>query len=106
MKRFSSKNKFPQSPKTTKKYSSIYNSSKYNGYGSVTNMSTIRILIYAPDKYTLQTRIVSFLDNDHEKSLKEVRIALFMNDNTKNPLMEHCPCLKYGMIYRSDMYNL
>ena len=33
-------------------------------------MSTIRILIYALGKYTLQTRIVSFLD--HEKSLKEV----------------------------------
>ena len=39
-------------------------------------MSTIRILIYALDKYTLQTRIVSFLDNDHEKSLKEVRMII------------------------------
>ena len=67
-------------------------------------MSTIRILIYTLDKYTLQTRIVSFLD--HEKSLKEVdsfRLALFINVDTENP---HCPCPKYGMIYRPDMYNL
>ena len=33
-------------------------------------MSTIRTLIYTLDRYTLQIRIVSFLD--HEKSLKEV----------------------------------
>ena len=63
-------------------------------------MSTIRTSIYA----TLQTRIVSFLD--HEKSLKEVdsfRLALLINVDTENP---HCPCPKYGMIYRPDMYNL
>ena len=36
----------------------------------ISHMSTLRILIYTLDKYTLQTRIVSFLD--HEKSLKEV----------------------------------
>ena len=73
-------------------------------------MSTIRILIYTLDKYTFQTRITSFLD--HEKSLKEakvVRLALFMNDNAKNPQMEHCLCPKYYMsigftcaIYRSE----
>ena len=36
----------------------------------ILDMSTIRILIYTLEKYTLQTRIVSFLDQ--EKSLKEV----------------------------------
>ena len=49
---------------------------------------------------------VSFLDR--EKSLKEVvvRLTLFINVNTKNPQMEHCPCPKYGMIHWPDMYNL
>ena len=77
MKNVSSKNKFPQSPKCTKKYSSKYNSSKYNEYRSVINIAqnfayvhTIRTVIYTLDKYTLRIRIVSFLD--HEKSLKEV----------------------------------
>ena len=35
-----------------------------------------------------------------------VRLALFLNVTTKNPQMEHCPCPKYGMIDRADMYNL
>ena len=35
-----------------------------------------------------------------------VRLALFLNVNTKNPQMEHCPCPKYGMIDQPDMYNL
>ena len=34
------------------------------------DMSKIRILIYTLDKYSLQTRIVSF--PDHEKLVKEV----------------------------------
>ena len=34
------------------------------------------------------------------------RLAPIMNVNTKNPQMEHCPCPKYDMIYRPDMYNL
>ena len=32
---------------------------------NISDMSTIRIFIYTPDKYTLQNRTVSFLD--HEK---------------------------------------
>ena len=39
----------------------------------ISDMSTITNLIYTPDKYTLQTRIVSFLN--HEKSIKEVDSA-------------------------------
>ena len=35
-----------------------------------------------------------------------VRLALFLNVNTKNPQMEHCPCPKYGTIDQPDMYNL
>ena len=39
----------------------------------ISDMSTITNLIHTPDKYTLQTRIVSFLN--HEKSIKEVDSA-------------------------------
>ena len=35
-----------------------------------------------------------------------VRLALFMNVNTENPQMEHCPCPNYSMIHRPGMYNL
>ena len=68
---FWSKNKFSQSPKSTKKYSF-----KYNGYKPVIDivqnfgMSETRILIYTLDIYNLQTRIVSF--PDQEKLLKKV----------------------------------
>ena len=49
---------------------------------------------------------MSFLN--HEKSLIEVDSgynARFMNVNTKSSQMQHCAGTKYGMIYRSDMYN-
>ena len=29
-----------------------------------------------------------------------------MNANTKNPEMEHCTSPKYGMIFKTDLYNL
>ena len=29
-----------------------------------------------------------------------------MNVNTKNPQMEHFPCLKNGMVHRPDIYKL
>ena len=77
MKNFSSKNKFPQSPKSAKKHSSRYKevpnkmaADLSQILSKISDMSTIRILIYTVDKYTLQTKIVSFLY--HEKSLKEV----------------------------------
>ena len=35
-----------------------------------------------------------------------VRIAPFMNANTKNSQMRHCPCPKYGMIYRPNINDL
>ena len=76
MKNFSSKNKFPQSRESTKKYSSKYKvpnsmaTDMLKIFSKISDMSIIRILIYRLDKYTLQTRIVSFLDD--EKLLKEV----------------------------------
>ena len=44
-------------------------------------MSKIKILIYTLEKYNLQTRIVSF--PDQENLLKEVvvKLTLFMNSN-------------------------
>ena len=35
-----------------------------------------------------------------------VRLALFMNANTKNSQMKHFPYPKYCIIHRSDIYNL
>ena len=35
-----------------------------------------------------------------------VRLALFMNANTKTFQMKYCPCPKYGMIYKPGMHNL
>ena len=29
-----------------------------------------------------------------------------MNVNNKNRQIERCPCPKYGMVYRPDIYNL
>ena len=84
MKTVLSKNKFPQSPKSTKKY----RSNKTVPNTMITYLSkimpkileirinlidTIRNLTYTMDKYTLQTRIVSFFG--HEKSLKEIESA-------------------------------
>ena len=47
----------------------------------ISDMSQIRILIYALDKYNLKTRILPF--PHHKNLLKEVviRLALFMNAN-------------------------
>ena len=56
--------------------------------------------------HNLQTKIVSF--PDQEKFLKKVAfiIAVSMNANTENSQIKHCPCPKYLVIYRPDSYNL
>ena len=68
-------------------------------------MSKIRVLIYRIDINNLQTRIVSF--PDQEKFLKEVAfsIAVSRNNNTENSQRKHCPCIKYFVIYRPDLHN-
>ena len=55
-------------------------------------MSKIRALTYRLDIYNLQTKIVSFADQ--EKWLKEVvvTLAVSMNVNTKNSQIKHCSC--------------
>ena len=61
-------------------------------------MSKIRVLTYRFGIYNLQTKIVSF--PDQEKLLKEVvfSLAVSMNTSTKKSQMKHCPCPKYVAI--------
>ena len=58
----------------------------------ISDISKIRVLIYRLD---IQTKIVSF--PDQEKLLKEVMFsfAVSMNANTKKSQIKHCPCPKY-----------
>ena len=60
-------------------------------------MSKIRIFTYRLDTYNLQTKIVSFADQ--EKLLKEVvlSLAVSMNTNTKNSQIKHCLCQNYDI---------
>ena len=69
-------------------------------------MSKIRVLIYRLDIRNLQTKIVSF--PDQENFLKEVAfsIGFSMNVNTENSHIKHFPCPKHLVIYRPDLYNL
>ena len=61
-------------------------------------MLEIRILIYRLGIYNLHTKNVSF--PGQVKFLKEVviRLAIYINANTKNSQIKHCPCPKYVVI--------
>ena len=69
-------------------------------------MSKIKVFIYRLDIQNLQTKIVSF--PDQEKFLKEVAfsIAVSLNVNFENSQIKHCPFPKYLVIYKPDLYNL
>ena len=60
--------------------------------------SKIRLFIYRLDMYNLQTKIVSF--SDQEKLYEEVvfSVAFSMNANTKKSQIKHCPYPKYAVI--------
>ena len=62
------------------------------------DMSKVRFLTYRFDIHNLQTKTVSF--PDQEKLLKEVvfSLAVSMNATTKNSLIKHCPCPQYVVI--------
>ena len=65
-------------------------------------MSKIKNIIYR-----LQTKILLlWIMKNYSNKKMEVRLAFFINYNSKIPQMEQCLCLKYVMIYRSDLYNL
>ena len=55
----------------------------------------MRVFIYRLDIHNLQTKTVSF--PDQEKILKEVvfSFAVSMNANTENSQIKYCPCPKY-----------
>ena len=55
----------------------------------------MRVLIYRLDIHNLQTKTVSF--PDQQKILKEVvfSLAVSMNANTKNSQIKYCPYQKY-----------
>ena len=63
LKKFSSKNKFPQSPKSNKKYISKYNSSKWNGYRSVINIA-LNFEHVQIKNFNLYTRQIYFTDQN------------------------------------------
>ena len=74
-------------------------------FGHVQNKS----IIYRPGIYNLQTRTVTF--SDQEKLLEKVDLGYLKTLktkklNTKNPYMKHYPCSKYVMIYKADLYSL
>ena len=58
-------------------------------------MSKIRVLIYRLDIHNLQTKTVSF--PDQEKILKDAlfNVAVSMNANTENSQIKNCPYPKY-----------
>ena len=55
-------------------------------------------IIYRPDIYNLQTRTVTFPDQDKllEKiDLRYLKMLKTQKLNTKSPQIKHCPCSKY-----------
>ena len=70
------------------------------------DITKIRVLIYRLDIYNLQTKIVSF--QDQEKLLQEVvfSLAVSMNANNENSYIKHCACPKYVVTKKPNLNNL
>ena len=67
-------------------------------------MSKKKSILYRPDIYNLQTRTVTF--PDQEKLLEKIDLRYLKTLktkklNTKNPKTKHCPCSKYEDIQTS-----
>ena len=74
-------------------------------FGHVQNKN----IIYRLGIYNLQTRTLTF--PDQEKLLKKVNVRYIKTLktkklNTKNPQIKYCPCSKYVVLYRPDLFNL
>ena len=69
-------------------------------------MSKIRVWIHRLDIYNLQTKIVSF--QDQEKLLQEVvfSLAVSKNANTNHSQIKHCPCPHFVVIKKPNLHNL
>ena len=65
-----------------------------------------KILIYAINIYNLQVRTASFPDPEKLLKSRQWLDMRLMNVNTKIPEMKHNPYTKYGITYRSVLYNL
>ena len=66
-------------------------------------------IIHRPDIYNVQTRTLTFLEQ--EKLLEKINLRYLKTLktkklNNKNPQIKYFPCLKYVMIYRPNLYNL
>ena len=68
-------------------------------------MSKIRVLIYRLDIHNLQTKTVPFPDQENFLNKIVFSLAVSMNTNTENSQIKHCPCLKYIVIHKPDLYN-
>ena len=85
--------------------------SKHSNINIVQNFAHVQNkgLIYRPSIYNLQTATVTF--PVQEKLLEKVNLRYLKTLkteelNSKNPKIKHCPCAKYVIIYRPDLYNL
>ena len=65
-------------------------------------------IIYRPDIYNLQTRTLTFPEQEklQEKlNLRYLKMLKTKKINTKNPQIKYFPCLKYVMICGPDFHN-
>ena len=72
-------------------------------------MFKIKSIIYRHGIYNLQTRVLTF--PDQEKLLEKVNLSYLKilktkTLNTKSLEIKLCPSSKYVMTYRPDLYNL
>ena len=73
--------------------------------GSVQNKN----MIYLPGIYNLQTRTLTFPEQEkllEKLNLRYLKTLKTKKLNTKNPQIKYFPCLKYVITYRPDLHNL
>ena len=66
-------------------------------------------IIYRPGIYNLQTRTLTFLEQEkllEKLNLRYLKTLKTKKLNTKNPQIKYFPCLKHAIIYRPDLHNL
>ena len=66
-------------------------------------------IIYRPGIYNLQTRTLTFPEQEkllEKLILRYLKMLKTKKLNIKNPQIKYFPCLKNVMIYRPDLQNL
>ena len=66
-------------------------------------------MIYLPGIYNLQTRTLTFPEQEkllEKLNLRYLKTLKTKKLNTKNPQIKYFPCLKYVITYRPDLHNL